>query len=99
MPLYGGGRRLGIVEITLHDRISAHQHLPVAGDADLHAVAGRARGGGDLFEGVARPRGGRGPGLGEPVAGHDRPERQLLAHAADEFDGYVRGPGDRGAQR
>ncbi len=33
------------------------------------------------------------PGLGQPVAGQDPLERQLLAHPADQLDGDVGGPG------
>ena len=93
----GGGD--GIVEVALHDAVAAHQDLAVVGDAHLDAVARQAGGGGDVLERVAGPGQRHGARLGQPVAGHQRLERQLVVHPADQLDRDVGGAGDTGPQR
>jgi hypothetical protein len=68
-----GGLR--VVEVPLHDAVTAHQHLAVVGQADLDAIAGGADRGGDVLERVAGPRQRRRAALGQPVAGRERLER------------------------
>ena len=106
----GLGRRLGVVEVALHEVVAAHEHLAgltgahrpavVVDDAHLDAGDGPSdRLGDGVGVVVVAAHGGDAGGLGEPVAGDDRLERQLLAHADDQLHGNARGAGHGQPQR
>ncbi len=95
------GRGGGVVEVPLHHRVAAHQHLAVVGDAHLDTVTGPSCGGGDVGERIPRARQRHGAGLGEAVSRRQGLERKLLVHPAYQFDrdvGRTRDTGPQAAQ-
>ena len=58
-----------IVEVALHDAVTADQHLAVVGNPHLDVHAGQARGGGHVLERIAGARQRHVARFGEPVTG------------------------------
>ena len=98
-----------IVEIPGHDAPPPEQDLPgrpgghvvpvVVDDAQFEAGPGPPHRGGDGLDVVTGRGGRRGAAFGEPVAGDDGREGELVVEPADELDGDVGGAGDGHPQR
>jgi hypothetical protein len=94
------GRGGGVIEVSVHDAVAAHEHLPVGRDHHLGARARQPSRGRDVLRRVTAPgQRDRAAGLGEPVAGQHGLEGQLAADALDERDRDIGRADDGGPQR